>query len=56
MCSNVCGENTSAEEERKCLQLDSNKTLKVNKGAAKICKDFFKGKNNNFEEFDFLKI
>lgn len=39
----------------KCLKLNRNKTLKVNKAAVNIS-DNMKGKNNTFEEFDYIKL
>lgn len=37
------------------FQLNRNKTLKVNKAAVNIS-DNMKGKNNTFEEFDYIKL
>lgn len=41
-------------KEKKCLKLNSNKTLKVNQVAAKIFKEYLK-ENANFLEFDCVK-
>lgn len=50
---------TSAEErDKKRMQINSKKTLKANKGAAKIFKDYLQvqGESKNFEEFDNAKL
>lgn len=49
ICSNLCG------GKRKNMY-KSNRTLKVNKGEAKIFKKNLKSKNNNFEVLNYVKL
>lgn len=42
--------------EREKVYQECNKSMKVKSGAAKILKDILKGKNENFEEFNSVKI
>lgn len=42
--------------EREKVYQECNKSMKVKSGAAKILKDILKRKNENFEEFNSVKI
>lgn len=46
----------SAEEWKKHLKFNCNKSLLVNKGAAKTFKEYLKNKNENFKELDCVKL
>jgi hypothetical protein len=51
-------QTTEEERELKRIKLNSDKTLKANKGAAKVFKEYLaeKGESANFETFDDVKL
>lgn len=50
--------STAEEKQEKRLKLNSSKTVQVNKGAAKVFKEYLKvkGENENFQDFDNVKL
>ena len=58
MASERFAQTTAEERQTKRIQLNSESTLKANKGAAKVFKDYLleRGQQADFEKFDVLKL
>lgn len=58
MAASRFAQTPAEERDKKRMQINSKKTLKANKGAAKIFKDYLQvqGESKNFEEFDNAKL